>query len=137
MEISPKKLVIALALVFILGVLFSLTNGYYAESEGSAFPLAVYGIALVSLIIGGVIVVLFQWRINKAQLNKVLKILPAEERKVVAILLDSNNSIEQNKLVALSGYSKVKISRIVKELEQREVVRKTNLGNTNLIVLKI
>ena len=80
---------------------------------------------------------MFQWKINKIQIRKVVKILPTEEKKIVTILLENNNSIEQNKLVALSGYNKVKISRFIKQLELRGVIKKTNLGNTNLIVLLI
>ncbi len=137
MEISPKRLVIALMLVFVLGVLFALINGYYASQTETQLPVIVYGISFVSLLIGGAIVILFQWKITHAQITKVLKILPAEERKVVQILLENKNSIEQNKLVALSGFNKVKISRIIKRLEQREVVKKMNLGNTNLLVLNI
>ncbi|MCF7871664.1 hypothetical protein K9L97_01395 [Candidatus Woesearchaeota archaeon] len=137
MEISPKKLIIALALVFLLGVAFSVVNGIYYSEESSTLPLIVYGISFVSIILGGALVVLFQWKLNDLQLRKVLKILPGEERRVVRILLDNKGSIEQNKLVALSGYNKVKISRILKVLEQREVIKKTNLGNTNLIVLTI
>ena len=137
MEISPKKLIIALALVFLLGVLFAVVNGYYATSEGSSLPLIVYGISFVSIIVGGAIVIMFQWKINDIQLKKVVKILPPEERIIVALLMENKNSLEQNKLVALSGYHKVKVSRLIKELENRGVVKKTNLGNTNLIVLNI
>jgi uncharacterized membrane protein len=137
MEISPQKLIIALSLVFFLGVLFSFVNGFYVESEGSPLPLIVYGISAISLILGGSIVIMFQWKINKLQIQRVVKILPPDEKKVVTILLENSNSIEQNRLVALSGFNKVKISRLVAELEARGVVKKTNLGNTNLIVLAI
>jgi uncharacterized membrane protein len=137
MDISPKKLVTALALVFLLGVLFAVVNGYYTQNEQSPLPIIVYGISFISIVLGGAIVIMFQWKINKMQLEKVVKILPSEEKKIITLLLENNNSIEQNKLVALSDYNKVKISRIIKELELRGVVKKTNLGNTNLIVLKI
>jgi len=137
METSPKKLIIAFALVFLLGVMFAVVNGFYTEETDSQLPLIVYAIAVVSLIIGGFIVILFQWKINKIQLNKVLKVLPEDERKLIFALLENNNSLEQNKLVALTGINKVKMSRLVKELENRKVVKKTNLGNTNLVVLDI
>ena len=137
MDISPKKLVISLSLVFILGILFAVINGFYVQSEGSSLPLIVYGISFLSIVLGGSLVIMFQWKINDIQLKRVVKVLPSEERVVVGILLEHKNSIEQNKLVALSGFNKVKISRIVKELEHRGVVKKTNLGNTNLIVLSI
>jgi uncharacterized membrane protein len=71
------------------------------------------------------------------QLERILKILPKDERTVVKVLLDNNNSIEQNKLVVISGYSKVKVSRILQKLIERDVIDKKNMGNTNLILLKI
>ena len=74
-------------------------------------------------------------KINKIQLERVLKILPREERVVVKILLDNDGSVEQNKLVVLSGFNKVQISRILHKLDQRGVVEKKHMGNTNLVVL--
>jgi uncharacterized membrane protein len=137
MEVSPKRLVIALLMIFILGVLFAIVNGYYVQEEGTTLPSIVYGISFLSILIGGSIVIMFQWKINKIQLTRITKILPPEERTVVLLLLENHGQMEQNKLVALSGFNKVKVSRLVKELEDRGVLRKTNLGNTNLIVLTI
>ena len=137
MEIDYKKLIIGLILVFILGVLFAVVNGVYTSSTNEQLPLIVYGISFLSILIGAFIVVMFQWKINKIQLENVLKILPREERTVVKVLLDNNKSIEQNKLVVLSGFTKVQISRILKKLVEREVVEKKNMGNTNLVILKI
>ena len=131
MEIDYKKLIIGLILVFILGVLFAVVNGVYTSSTNEQLPLIVYGISFLSILIGAFIVVMFQWKINKIQLENVLKILPREERTVVKVLLDNNKSIEQNKLVVLSGFTKVQISRILKKLVEREVVEKKNMGNTN------
>lgn len=137
MEISPKKLVIGLGLIFLLGIMFSVVNGNYVQKNEQPLPLVFYAISLVSIIIGGFMILIFQWKINKVQLERVLKILPEDERKIVALLLKNNNSLEQNKLVAFTGINKVKMSRIISELERRGVVKKTNLGNTNLIVLDI
>ena len=137
MEIDNKRLVIGLSLVFLLGIMFAVVNGFYTNSTNEQLPLIVYGISFLSILIGAFIVVMFQLKINKLQLERVLKILPGEERKVVKILLDNNNSIEQNKLVVLSGFTKVRISRILQKLAEREVVEKKNMGNTNLVVLKI
>lgn len=137
MELDTKRLVIGMSLVFVLGILFAIVNGFYTSSTNQQLPLIVYGISFLSILIGAFIVVMFQWKINKIQLDRVLKILPKEERTVVKILLDNNGSIEQNKLVVLSGFTKVQISRIVQKLVARDVVEKRNLGNTNLVMLKI
>jgi len=137
MEIDNKRLVIGLSLVFVLGILFALVNGFYTSSTNEQLPLIVYGISFLSILIGALIVIMFQFKISTIQLEKVLKILPREERIVVKILLDNKNMIEQNKLVVLSGFTKVQISRILKKLTERDVVEKRNMGNTNLVVLKI
>ena len=65
-----------------------------------------------------------------------LKILPEDERTIVRVLL-KEKKIEQMYLVAESGLSKVKVSRLISKLEQRGIVEKKPLGNTNLIKLTI
>ena len=137
MDIDNKRLIIGMSFIFVLGIMFAIVNGFYTSSTNEQLPLIVYGISFLSIIIGAFIVVLFQWKMNKIQLEKVLKILPSEERVIVKVLLDNDDSIEQNKLVVLSGFTKVKVSRIVKKLVEREVVEKKFMGNTNLVLLKI
>lgn len=136
MEVSNKRLITGFVLVFLLGVMFAIVNGYYVTSSGDSLPLIVYAISFVSIIIGASIVIMFQSRLNTYQMEKVLRILPLEERKIVKILLKNNNKIEQNYLVVLSGMNKVKISRVIQKLVERDVIEKKNLGNTNLIILK-
>src|SRR3989344_6193310 len=137
MEISNKRLVTGFVLIFLLGILFALINGFYTSMENEQLPLIVYGISFLSILIGASIVFLFQWKINKVQLEKVLKILPKDERTVVKILMDNNYQTEQNKLVVLSGFTKVQISRILQKLVERDVIEKKSMGMTNLVVLKI
>ncbi|MCK4883402.1 MAG: hypothetical protein KAS30_00895 [Candidatus Diapherotrites archaeon] len=137
MDISGKRLITALFLVFLLGVLFAFVNGEYVESYGESLPMIVYGISLVSIVLGSFIVLLFQWKINEMQMNRVMKVLPSDERTIIKILLANDNKIEQNHLVVLSGMNKVKISRIISKLQSRGVVEKRNIGNTNLIFLTV
>ena len=137
MEIDNRRLVIGLSLVFLLGILFAVVNGIYTEETNRQLPLIVYIISFLSILTGAFIMVTFQMRINKVQLSKILKILPRDERIVVKILLDNNNQIEQNKLVVLSGFTKVQISRIIQKLKERSVVEKKHMGNTNLVLLSI
>ncbi len=137
MEVSVRRLIVGLVLIFFLGVLFAIVNGYYVSEEGSSLPLIVYGISFLSIVVGGGIVVLFQSKINKVLLNRVLSILPERERKIVGLLVEHNGNLEQNRLVALSGLNKVKVSRILSELETRRVLVRVNLGNTKLVSLKI
>ncbi len=137
MEVDAKKLVIGMGLLFLLGILFAVLNGYYVEATDQVLPFIVYGIAIVSVIVGAFIVILFQWRVNRKHLERLLRVLPRDERIVIQLLLDNANKLEQNRMVALSGLSKVKVSRAVQRLEQKGVVEKKHLGNTNLVILKI
>ncbi len=137
MELEPRRLIAGLVLVFLLGIAFALVNGAYVEQSGSQLPLLVYGIAFLSVLLGASLVLLFQWRINRAQLSRVLSVLPREERLVVKTLLDNNNRLEQNRLVALTGLGKVKVSRVLKHLSERGVIEKHGLGNTNLVTLTL
>lgn len=136
-EIPLNRLIIGFGLIFILGILFAITNGYYIEESGNSLPLIVYAISAVSLILGSIIILLFQSKINKIQLNSILSLLPSDEAEVIRLLLKNNNRLEQNHLVALSGYNKVRISRIIKHFEQKSLIEKRNMGNTNLIILKL
>lgn len=136
MEVSESKLIIAVVMVFLLGVFFSLINGYYTKTYGTPLPIIVYALAVVSLGVGAFLVTLFQWKINQRQLERILKILPEDERKVMEILVKEKR-IEQAYLVAETGLSKVKISRITSKLQGRGIVKKKKFGNTNLVTLDI
>jgi uncharacterized membrane protein len=137
MEISEKRLVIGISAIFILGILFAYVGSQYATSTGEQLPMEVYVIAAASMVVGAFIVLLFQTKRGRTELNRVLSILPYDERVVVGVLLENNGKIEQNYLVVLSGFNKVKISRIVAKLEERGVLEKKSLGNTNYLILKV
>jgi uncharacterized membrane protein len=117
--------------------LFAYVSSEYSASTGETMPPEVYGISAASMLVGAFVVLLFQTRRSKSDADRILNILPYDEKTVIRILLENNNKIEQNYLVVLSGFSKVKISRIVSKLEARGVLEKKNLGNTNYLILKI
>lgn len=137
MEVSPRRLVAGLLLIFILGIMFAIVNGQYTETYGESLPVIVYGISFVSIILGSFIVLLFQWKISSIQMERVLRVLPADERTIIKILLANNSRIEQNYLVVLSGMNKVRISRILSKLEMRGVIEKKSIGNTNMVILTV
>lgn len=139
MEISKNKLLISAGLIGLLGVLITVFSIYHTSHLGKAyfqFPLFLYGATIIALILGGFIVYLFEEKINKLQLNKLLKILPKDERKVIRLLIE-RNEIEQRKLGTLTELNTVKISRVISILEQRGIIEKKKQGYTNLIILKL
>ena len=137
MEISEKRLIIGISAIFILGILFAYVSSECSTETGETLPFEVYLIAGASMVVGAFVVLLFQTRRGGKEIEQVLKILPHDERTVVKILLDNNGKIEQNYMVVLSGFNKVRISRLVAELEARGVLEKRKLGNTNYLMLKV
>ena len=139
MEISKNKLLISAILIVLLGILITVFSVYHSQHMGHSYlqyPMFLYGATILSLVIGGFIVYLFEEKINKLQLNKLLKILPRDERKVLQILIE-RKEIEQRKLGTLTELNTVKISRVISTLEQRGIVEKKKQGYTNLIILKL
>ena len=136
-EIPLNRLIISFGLIFVLGVMFAFLNGYYVEESGDPLPVIVYAISIVSIAIGAVIILMFQWKISKLQLKSVLKILPKEEAEVIECLIEHNNRLEQNHIVAYTGHNKVRVSRILTKYEQKGLIEKRNVGNTNLVILKL
>jgi len=137
MEVSDKKLIIGISAIFLLGVFFAYISGTYSSSTGEQLPFEVYIIATVSMVVGAFVVIVLQTKRGMAELDRIVNLLPYDEKVVVKILLENNNKIEQNYLVVLSGFNKVKISRIVAKLEARNVLEKKSLGNTNYLILKV
>ena len=67
--------------------------------------------------------------------ENVMPLLKQDERKIVAALLESNKEMQQNKLAAKLGISKVKATRILYRLEQKNLVTRTRHGLTNMVKL--
>jgi uncharacterized membrane protein len=61
--------------------------------------------------------------------------LSADEKAMVSILKNSKSPILQSDLMALSGYSKVKVHRILKKLEVKGVIKRSRFGITNRVFL--
>lgn len=75
-------------------------------------------------------------KIVKVPIEKVvLEVLDPDEKKIYEII-QKEGKIKQNKLVELTGFSKAKVSRVVKKLKDKKLVNLERMGKTNLISLK-
>jgi uncharacterized membrane protein len=80
---------------------------------------------------------LYNIRKRKKIIKGIEKHLIESEKKVIDELKKSeNNEIWQKQLLTKTEFSKAKLSRIIKNLEKRDLVRKVPIGNTNKVVLK-
>lgn len=62
--------------------------------------------------------------------------LDADEKKVAAIIQEKGGSAFQSDVISGTGFTKVKVSRILDKLEHRGILERKRRGMANLIVLK-
>jgi uncharacterized membrane protein len=73
---------------------------------------------------------------DMAKFKKIAKTLQEEERRVYELIVEAGGSIFQSDLVSKTGFSKVKISRILDKLESRGLLERRRRGMANLVVIK-
>ncbi|MBW3022735.1 hypothetical protein KY308_01365 [Candidatus Woesearchaeota archaeon] len=64
------------------------------------------------------------------------KHLKEDEEQIVNILKQRENQCEQGTLRVITGFSKAKLSGLLKELEERKIIHKEKRGKKNLVFLK-
>lgn len=76
-------------------------------------------------------IVLGYRRYNRTNLDEVYENLEEDEKKVVELLKDNEGSLLQKDLVDKMDYSKAKVSGIVSELVEKEILTKEKEGRSN------
>jgi len=96
-----------------------------------------YSLIIIAFsILLSVIVILYLSVIRKKP-ELVLSVLSEGERIIVEIIQNQQEEeVDQRKIVALSGFSKAKVSRIIQSLEERGVVETQRIGRKNKVKLK-
>ena len=81
--------------------------------------------------------VLMYWQVNKKRSGLVLSVLNENERIILEIIQNQpEEKVDQRKIVGLSGFSKAKVSRIIRNLEERGIIETERIGRKNKIRLK-
>ena len=62
--------------------------------------------------------------------------LDDEEKKIYDIIKGKNGSAYQSDLIKETGFSKVKVTRILDKMETADIIERKRRGMTNIIVLK-
>ena len=62
--------------------------------------------------------------------------LDKDEKVLMKVIEESDGTIFQSDLVEKSGFTKVKVSRILDRLEGRQILERKRRGMTNVVVLK-
>jgi len=135
-----------IAIILLTGFILAVSAAsMYAQSHllagtacGCQFPIELLIPVLSS---GGVLVgsmvYYFMSTHNRArrELGPVLSLIDADQRRIIETLAKNGGRAAQSKLVSTTGINKVKVSRVVADLEARGVVRKSASGVTNVVEL--
>jgi hypothetical protein len=73
---------------------------------------------------------------KKIKVKRMVRGLKNDEKKIFELILKSDGMIFQSDLVKKTGFSKVKVSRILDKLETKGMIERRRRGMANLIVLK-
>jgi uncharacterized membrane protein len=111
-----------------------------AHKSNTSWLLAfAFGISFLMLGIG--IYLLFVPKTASEKLKKDFKQidlskLSEEEKKIYEIIKNKGGSVYQTDLIKETGFSKVKVTRILDRLETKDILERKRRGMTNIIVLK-
>ena len=75
-------------------------------------------------------------KIKKENYEEVMKDLTEEEKKLLGIVIDEEGTIFQSSIVEKSGFSKVKVSRVLDKLQGKGLIDRRRRGMTNVVILK-
>ncbi|ASJ07843.1 hypothetical protein A3L11_00835 [Thermococcus siculi] len=72
-----------------------------------------------------------RWAANRVP----IEVLTEKERIVVKAIIDKGGTVKQEELPELTGYSRPTISRIIQELEKKQLVEREKVGKTFIVKL--
>ena len=92
-------------------------------------------IVIAGAVVIGISVAYFYFRSGKKTISSVLPVLKEGEREVLKIIIEKGEECKQKEIVESVDYSKAKVSRIIKDLDERNLIEKKKVGRTNVIQL--
>jgi uncharacterized membrane protein len=153
-EAGFALITISIVLFFVMVSLTNQLNGYIHAScthpEGEVCPMASelpiqsYAGFTLDFIIGGfgVFLVYKSGQTKKAhsqkkqELERNLKELDGDERKVYELISGSDGVVFQSDIVDKTQFPKVKVTRILDRMEHRGLVERRRRGMSNIVLLK-
>ncbi len=75
-------------------------------------------------------------KISKENYKDVMNEMADDEKQVFEKILDSDGTIFQSDIVEKTGFTKVKVTRILDRLEGRGFIERKRRGMTNVVILK-
>jgi uncharacterized membrane protein len=115
------------------GVTFDVSIAYEKIGEVviSEFPIQVISVIALVIIVGFAFFYQFYWR--NRNVNLIIPILKKDEKKIFDVIMKHGSGVNQKIIVNDSGYSKAKVSKVLKSLEERGILRLERIGRKNKV----
>lgn len=109
---------------------FDVSIAYEQPGLSLLVTLAVF---IAAVVIAGVVAWKFYFAKGKEAIKIILPVLKSDEKEVLKGLLKHGSGVNQKIIVKESGYSKAKVSKVLKSLAERGLVKLERTGRTNRI----
>lgn len=97
----------------------------------SGFPFQVATMIIILIFVSIGVFYQFYWK-NK-NMKIILPILKKDEKKIFDTIIKNGSGVNQKIIVDNSGYSKAKVSKVLKSLEERGVLKLERIGRKNKV----
>lgn len=97
----------------------------------SEFPIQIISVIALVIIVGFALFYQFYWR--NRNVNLIIPILKKDEKKIFDTIMKNGSGVNQKIIVNDSGYSKAKVSKVLKSLEERGILRLERIGRKNRV----
>jgi len=101
------------------------------EVVTSEIPIQIILFIAFLIIVGFALFYQFYWR--NRNVNLIIPILKKDEKKIFDTIMKHGSGVNQKLIVNDSGYSKAKVSKVLKSLEERGILRLERIGRRNKV----
>lgn len=92
-------------------------------------------LAIAVIILSGIVFYVWRERGQDKTIASVFPVLKEDEQEVIRYIIDHEGEVEQREVVNAMDYSKAKISRLISDLEERNLIEKQKRGRINVVTL--
>ncbi|MDD5086970.1 MAG: MarR family transcriptional regulator [Candidatus Nanoarchaeia archaeon] len=144
-NMNSSLIVIAIITLFIFIISFTV---FYTEENFSAvcgckLPIWVIIISITSfgMFMGSLVYYFLNKNILKEKtdiknsVNKLLNLMDDDQKKVLNFIIKNSGQVYQSQISKELNNDKVKVSRILNNLEKKEIIERKKKGITNLIII--
>jgi len=100
----------------------------------SEFPIEIFVIIIIITFAGVMVFYQFYWKQKGVKL--ILPILKKDEKIIFNTIMKHGNGVNQKIIVKDSGYSKAKVSKVLKSLKERGLVKLERVGRKNKVYIE-